>query len=142
MNLALLSTRQKVNIIEAEMFKQPQLTLDVKHYFCPGIYARELFIPAGTLLTGKIHKHEHLNIMSQGELSVLVGDKIERIKAPFTTISSPGIKRIAFAHLDTVWTTIHHTNVTDIDRIELELVCDTDEEFKKFIIAQDNKCLS
>ena len=45
----------------------------VKHYFSPKdekygccTYAREMFIPKGTLIIGKIHRHQHLNIISKG----------------------------------------------------------------------------
>ena len=38
-----------------------QAELPPKHSFSPGIYVRELAIPEGTLLIGKIHKHRHVN---------------------------------------------------------------------------------
>ena len=33
---------------EAEMKKQPQIELEVKHYFSYGIYGREMLIPKGS----------------------------------------------------------------------------------------------
>jgi hypothetical protein len=139
-----ITTRDIVNLFEAEMLKQPQLNLTVKHHFSPGVYARELFIPAGTLLTGKIHRFEHLNIMSQGDMSVLTEDGVKRVQAPFTIVSPAGTKRIAFAHSDTVWTTIHATDETDIERIENLLVADSEADYSKFILMarENNKCLS
>lgn len=124
-----LSTRQKVLALEAEMKHRPQLDLPINHHFAPGLYARELFIPKGTLLTGKIHKTEHLNVMAAGEMSVLVGDEIRRVKAPFVVVSKPGTKRIALAHEDSVWITFHPTDETDVPSLERLLVCDTDEEY-------------
>src|ERR1017187_4568160 len=127
-----MTTREVVNALETEMFKMPQLNLTVKHYFSNGVYARELFIPAGTLLTGKIHKFENLNIMSQGDMSVLTENGIKRVQAPFTIVSPAGTKRIAFAHTDTVWTTICATEETDLDKIENLLVANSDAEYSEF----------
>lgn len=125
----LRSTREKVLALEARMLEQPQLDLPVKHHFAPGLYARELFIPKGTLLTGKIHKTEHLNVMASGELSVLIDDAVRRVRAPLVVLSRPGTKRIALAHEDTVWITFHATNETDVPTLEQMLVCDTDAEY-------------
>src|ERR1035437_9271642 len=139
-----MTNREVVNALELEMLKMPQLDLPIKHYFSPGIYARELFIPAGTLLTGKIHKFEQLNIMSQGDMSVLTESGIKRVQAPFTIVSPAGTKRIAFAHTDTVWTTIHATEETDLDKIEGLLVANSDAEYSEFILAitENKKWLS
>lgn len=90
----------------------------VKHHFSKGVYAREMFIPKGAFVIGKIHKHQNLNILSKGDLSVLSVDGIMRVKAPFTIVSGPGVKRAVYAHEDCIWTTIHGTDETDVDKIE------------------------
>jgi hypothetical protein len=113
-----LSTRDKVFALETWMKEQPQLNLKVVNYFSYGVYARELHIPAGTLLTGEIHKFENFNILSQGEISVLTEDGMKRVEAPFSIVSPPGTKRIAFAHTDCIWTTIHGTFEKDVDKIK------------------------
>jgi hypothetical protein len=123
-----MSIREKIDLIEAEMKKAPQLEIATTHHFSKGLYAREIFIPKGTLLTGKIHKTEHLNIVSQGDISVLTEGGIKRVQAPFTMISSPGTKRIGYAHEDTVWTTIHATEETDLEKLEEELIAKTHDE--------------
>jgi hypothetical protein len=48
-----------------------QTELPLKHSFAPGVYAREMEIPAGTLLIGKIHKHRHHNFLMKGSIIVL-----------------------------------------------------------------------
>ena len=128
-----LSMREQVNALETEMRRYEQLDLPVKRYFSQGVYARELFIPKGTLLTGKIHKYQQLNIMSQGDLSVLTEDGVVRVQAPFTIVSPPGTKRIAYAHEDTVWTTIHGTDETDVDLIEAHFIAQSEEEYTAFL---------
>lgn len=131
--LATLTTRDKVFAIEDEMRKHEQIDLPVKHHFSQGVYARELFIPKGTLLTGHIHKFEQLNIMSQGDISVLTEDGVVRVQAPFAIVSPPGTKRIAYAHEDTVWTTVHGTDETDLDKIEDHFIAHSDAEYQAFL---------
>lgn len=130
-----LSLRDKVFAIEREMFKLEQLDLPVRHHFERGVYARELFIPKGTLLTGKIHKYPQINILSRGDISVLTPAGIQRLKAPpAVIIAAPaGTKRIAYAHADTVWTTIHGTDERNLDKIEAHFIAQSDEEFAAFI---------
>src|ERR1700722_11862995 len=139
-SLELLSTRDKVNFLEAEMLKQPQREIPIKHYFSPGVYAREITIPADTLLTGRVHKYAQLNILSGGEISVLTENGVVRVRAPFTVVSPPGTKRIAYAHTECTWTTILHTDETDPDKIEELFTVATDKEYLEFKEAQ--KCLT
>lgn len=128
------TVRGKIDRLES-MMKQSegQVELGPVHYFAKGLYAREIRIPKGTLLTGKIHKHEHLNIISQGEISVLTENGPQRIKAPCTIISQPGTKRVGYAHEDTVWTTIHATDETEVEKIDNALVVDTYEQYEALL---------
>lgn len=128
-----LSARDKVGMIEQEMFKHEQLELPVKHYFSHGVYARELFIPKDTLLTGKIHRYQQINILSKGDISVLTEDGVLRVQAPFTVVSPPGTKRLAYAHEDCVWTTILPTNETDPDKIEQLFTSDSEADYAAFL---------
>lgn len=106
-----------------------QIDIEPVHYFAPGIYAREITIPADACIVGKMHRTEHLNIISQGFCSVYVLGKKMDIAAPFTFISYPGSKKAIYAHEDTVWTTIHPTTETDLDKLEQELII-PDSEIK------------
>jgi len=108
-----------------------QVDLKVEHHFAPGIYMRALLIPKGTCLTGKIHKTEHLNILSQGEMTVWTEGGMKRIQASTVVKSLPGIKRAGFAHEDSVWITVHAnpTEEPDAEKLEEMLVVDTFEEF-------------
>jgi hypothetical protein len=120
-------SREMVMRLEKEILKYPQHEFQVKHHFSPGIYIRELLIPAGALLTGKIHRHEHFCIISAGDLSVLTEHGVVRLQAPCTFLSKPGIKRAGFAHADTVFSTVHSnpTNETDLTKIEAMYVVDS-----------------
>lgn len=121
------TTRERLDALEAELLRHPQVEIPPRHYFAKGLYAREITIPRGTLLTGKIHTTQHLNIISQGEISVLTEHGPKRVKAPCTLVSPPGTKRAGYAHEDTVWTTIHAnpTDETDVDKLEALLITPT-----------------
>ena len=104
------------------MLEQPQVEIEPTHYFADGIYAREIVIPAGTLLTGKIHRTRHLNIVSKGKIAVVTEDGQKIIEAPCTFVAEAGTKRVGFALEDTVWTTIHASQETDLEKLETELI--------------------
>lgn len=127
--LAKLDFRTSVLALEEQMLKLEQLEFQTSHYFSEGVYVRELFIPKGMLLTGKIHKHEHINIISQGKIMVATENGEKLIEAPATFKSAPGIKRVGFALEDTTWSTIHVTEETDLDKLEEEFVTRTYEEY-------------
>lgn len=117
-------------------------TCPLKHSFSDNIYVREIFIPKNTLLTGKIHKHEHPNFLMSGEVLVITEDKgREVLKAPLSMISKAGTKRALFALTDLVWITVHHnpTNTTNLEELEQNIIAPTFEDFDNFII--ENKGL-
>lgn len=132
--LANLPIRARVQAFERQMVASgaPQLKLEVFHHFSPGIYMRELHIPKGVISTGKIHKYPCLNILAKGMRETLVGDHLRLIKAPFIYVSDAGIKRVSYTLEDSIWITVHATTETDIAKLEKDLVCDTEEEYREF----------
>lgn len=124
-----LPMRERVHAFEAELLKLPQLEIEPRHYFADGAYAREITIPAGAVVTGKIHKYSQINILSKGEISVLTENGIERVSAPFTVVSPPGTKRVAYAHTECVWTTILGTDEKDADKIEAMFTTNSEQEY-------------
>jgi hypothetical protein len=98
-----------------------QTELPLKHSFAPGVYAREMEIPAGTLLIGKIHKHRHHNFLMKGSIIVLTeANGVELLQAPLMIVSEEGTQRIGYAITDTVWTTIHENKDNSEDLIAIE----------------------
>jgi len=104
----------------------------VKHYFSPKdekygccTYAREMFIPKGTLIIGKIHRHQHLNIISKGKVVVYTEFGEKHLEGPVTFVSEIGLKRSVYAVEDTLWTTIHLTEFVgeeNLSKIEEEVI--------------------
>lgn len=120
----------RLEALETELRKHEQVDIEVAHHFAPGMYAREMRVKAGTMLTGKIHKHAHLNIMSQGRAVLVNEDGRQIVDAPFAFVSNPGTKRAFYAFTDVVWTTIHATESTDLNEIEREMIA---EDYRELI---------
>lgn len=109
--------------------------LPIKHSFAPGIYAREMTIPEGTLLLGKIHKHRHHNFLMKGSIIVLTeSNGVELLQAPLMIVSEPGTQRIGYAVTDTVWTTVHENkdNSEDLVVIEERTVTDNRDKYLEY----------
>lgn len=120
-----LAARGKILALQDEVGKLPQVEIVTTHRFSKGLYAREVLIPKGTIVVGKIHKYESLNILSQGDITILTEFGAKRIRAPYAVVSPPLTKRVGYAHEDTVWTTVHATDETDLEKLEDELICPT-----------------
>ena len=99
-----------------------QVECPLVHHCAPGVYAREIRVPAGTLCVGKIHIHSHLNIISHGSGFVATETGREYFNAPYTFVSDVGTKRAVHAITDVIWTTIHLTEKTDLAEIEAEII--------------------
>jgi len=109
--------------------EMPEADCPLKHHFAPGAYGREIFIPADSLLVGKIHKHGHLNMIMKGKVSVMTEEGPRTYVGPLVMVSQPGTKRVVYAHEDTMWVTVHLTDSQDLDEIEEQIIAKTYEEF-------------
>ena len=116
------ATQDKVDRLADLMRQLPQADIPVTHRFLDGIYVREVFMPKGAIVIGKIHKQEHIAIISKGRATVLTEDGLKEISAPYTFKSPPGVRRALVIHEDMVWTTIHRSDETDIERLEDQLI--------------------
>lgn len=126
-DLQRIVSRETILKFEDVLKGMPEHHIDppLKHHFAPGSYAREIFIPAGSTVVGKIHKHGHLNIISRGhgkvvtEFGELLYDARER---PYTFVSEPGTKRALHTLSDTIWTTFHVTEARTPEAAELDVI--------------------
>ena len=112
------------------------IEVPIHHHFSKDVYAREMRVPKGAVIVGKIHKFQNLNILSQGEVSVISIDGVMRVKAPYTFVASPGAQRVFYMHEDTVWTVVHGTDETDVEKIEEKFIAKSYEE-----LGEEVKCL-
>lgn len=94
----------------------------VTHRFSPGCYLREIFMPKGTRIIGKIHATEHFNILLTGKVTVITAEGSEDITAPYTFISKAGVQKVVVIHEDCIWQTVHVTESTDLEEIEKQVI--------------------
>jgi hypothetical protein len=124
-------TKDDILRLEERLRDFPPLELEVKHHFAPGIYTRELFIPADTILTGKIHRHEIMNVLVSGTLRVTTNDGIELLTGPMVFNSKAGTKKAAVTETDVIWLNIHPTELTDLEEIEREFIAPSFEALEQ-----------
>jgi len=113
---------QKLERLEAGMLRHVQTEIPLTHRFAPGVYLREVFMPAGTIVLGHEHKTEHFNIIIKGRCTVLMDGQIEEIVAPCTLVSKAGVRKALYIHEDTIWQTVHPTEETDLTKLEEQLI--------------------
>jgi hypothetical protein len=129
--------REGILLLQDALLMLPQSDFPLRHYYADGQYAREMFIGKNKLLVGKIHKHSHINILSMGECTVVTEFGIQRLKAPLTFVSPKMTKRAIFAHKDTLWTTVHVTDKTNLDEIEDEVIAKDYSEFDEIAFERN-----
>jgi hypothetical protein len=128
------SFREAITSAEEILKQSPQVHLDVAHHFSKGVYARQILMPKGLIITGQVHKTEHLCIMN-GDIDIADENGNFRYTGYHVFNSKPGIKRILATHEDTSFTTIHITEETDLDKLEKALVVETYKEYEQQQLA-------
>jgi len=111
-----------VQALQDALIDMPQVDCPVTNHFTDGLYARELFIPAGVVLVGAKHKTKHLMMVAAGECLIVDGDEKQHIRAPFLTETQVGAKRAIHAITDTIMITFHVTEETDVQKIGGEIL--------------------
>ena len=117
-------------ILEAEKFLSslPQVEVEPVHTFADGLYSRTILIPAGSVITGKVHKNSDLNVVVYGHMRVRTEDGLREVHGPCQFAGCAGVKQIGYAYEDTLWTTVHATRTTDLDELEKELFIECEGE--------------
>lgn len=123
--------QQRLAILEMEksLLSLEQIELKPEHYLAKGLYARSLFMPKGSAVTGKIHVKDHIVVIVYGDVSVATNDGVERIVGPCTFVGKAGSKRALFMHEDTLWIAIHATDKETVEECEATLVTNDYEDF-------------
>ena len=120
------NVRREIDNLEAMIKRIPghgeNDCLPLKHKFAEGMYVREIFIPKGMLVVGKIHKKSNPVFVMSGDISIFSAEGKRRFKGGDYLISQPGAKRVGYAHEDTTWVEVFATHETDLVKLEEELI--------------------
>jgi hypothetical protein len=90
------------------------------HHFCNGLYARELFVPAGVVAVGKTHAQQNLFFLLKGTAAIVTPDGPVEITAPFMSVTAPGTKRCVYAITDCLFMNVHPNADDERDLLALE----------------------
>jgi len=113
-----LSHSEKLECLEAAMLDHPQVPCPVVHHFGPGVYVREVHLPAGTLAIGHAQRFAQLNVVLQGAVAMLGDDgQLKIVQAPAIFTGPPG-RKFGYVLRDTVWQNIYASEETDIEALE------------------------
>lgn len=139
--------RQAIFNAEALIVSGPPGTIPVdcsptKHLFIKdaGIYAREVFLPAGSWNTGKLHAHDDLLIIAQGTVVFVTENGKTTLEGPCMTTVNAMTKPLVYAETD-VWMYSAHCNPngnTKPEEMESELIVANDPGEMPEVL----KCLS
>lgn len=110
------SLRERIDSFEKTIIHDEQVETPVRHYFAPGLFAREMSIPAGVSVVGAVHKADSLIVLSKGRLIMATEDGPLEISAPHTRPCKAGSKNAVYTLEDCVWTNFYANpdNETDI----------------------------
>lgn len=113
-----VSLSDRIDELQELMLEQAQAECPVIHRFGPGLYMREVTIPAGAIAIGHYQKREHLNVMLKGKITVLRDDgNLETLTAPLVFTGKPG-RKVGYVHEEVVWQNIYATFETDVEKLE------------------------
>ena len=79
-------------------------------------------MPAGSVIVGKKHRTEHLNIIQRGKVALAGPDGPIILEGPVTFTSHAGVQKTLYIMEETVWSTIHVTELRDLESLERELI--------------------
>jgi quercetin dioxygenase-like cupin family protein len=114
---------EQIGRLQEEISKMPQADgLVTEHFFSDGMYSRKVFRKAGTLIVGKVHLKDHFFICTKGEIIAWTENGMKKLSAGDIIECKSGTKRVTLATMDSIGTTVHRTDKTDLDEIEAELI--------------------
>lgn len=127
----------QIESLEKELLNLPQVECPLKHNFAPGVYMREITMPAGSFIIGHEHLTEHFNVVLTGKARVMIDGVIEDIVAPCYFISKPNVRKVLFILEEMKFATIHPTDETSVEVLESTLV----RKSNSFIKFEEAKAL-
>jgi hypothetical protein len=111
----------------------------LKHSFSEGVYIREMFMPKGGLVIGKLYKISHTWFLLSGELEVATDEGNEYYIGPCYVNAPEGTKRVLHAVSDVIFVNVYPNpeNIIDTDKLEEILTCPSYKEYKEYKLLKE-----
>lgn len=111
-----------VNVVRGKIQDGSMIPVDMptRHHFSQDIYVREIFMPAGSVVVGKVHATRHLNIILSGECTIWTVHGRINGRAGMIFESLPGVQKALHMITDVTFLTVHYNpdNLRDMDQLE------------------------
>lgn len=123
--MGLIERTMQPNELAAALLELPgQLEHQLQHLHAPGLYARKLTLPPGSLAVGKKHKTTHISVLAKGHIAVrgVNGLPDHHMWAGDAMVTPAGSQRIAYAFEESVFVCVHATDETDLEKLEAQLI--------------------
>lgn len=111
----------------------------LKHSFSEGVYIREMFMPQGGLVIGKLYKISHTWFLLSGELEVATDEGTEYYIGPCYVNAPEGTKRVLHAVSDVIFVNVYPNpeNIIDTDKLEEILTCSSYKEYEEYKLLKE-----
>jgi len=111
------------------------MLVPIRHFFMDGVYVREMTMYKDTVVIGAIHKHLHMCFLLTGKITVTNEEGTIDHIAPCFIVSTPGIKRVLYAHEDSIWYNTHKnpSDTEDVGKLEQDIVAISYKEYEEYI---------
>jgi hypothetical protein len=126
------------SILEAEALSLryvPQEIPQLEHHQIPGVYCRTIHMHANQIITGAVHNHPCISVVTSGTIYICDGAESVYLKAGDTLVSQPGLKRLGFTDTGCTFMTVHQVPTRsgreDIGDLEQYLVSATFEDYRQ-----------
>jgi hypothetical protein len=129
----------KIDAVQVAMEQLPQFGIKPTHIFLPGLYIREIVVPAGIAFVSKLHATAHpCFVYGTCDVADALTNSVTHVDGYWKGITMPGTRRVFNVHNETIVTTVHsvpfitgeENGYTDIEKEALAL------ELEKIIIAE------
>ena len=130
-SISLSTYEEELCVLEERMLKEPQVDCPVIHRFGPGIYIREVNIPADTIAIGHRQREKHLNVFLKGKITMLLEDGTTKIlTAPMIFVGQPG-RKCGYIHEEVIWLNVYSTEERNVEKLEARFLDKSmpDEEY-------------
>ncbi len=109
--------------VEKALVSLPQVSVPVEHDFGHNIYARKVVMPAGTIVTSKLHMRDHFAVVLRGRVDVWEpGGPKRELRGGDYFKTKAGTKRVLHVIDETEWVTFHGTEETTPEAVEREII--------------------